>query len=296
MEIIKNKIIFFTIATHLNHHLDRLINSAKKHNINLNIFGYGEEYKGNGKKRILMHRFLQSCPQDAIFLFIDAYDVIFLTGEDEIYDTYIKHYNDELVFGGEQNLGMYSFDDIIQFFRYPIKKRQFKYLNSGSIMGPVYKGVNLFEDVGLDCHLKMMDQPDLIRHFQKNPNDLTIDTQHYLFGVNGGRAGLETKDYDIQNNRLYSVKTKTWPILLHVPGKYFIGLDRLSKKLGFMKHLPSYSKQEINRYKIATIEHTLCDFLHIENYILRLVKNWSINITLGIILYYLFYVISIYFF
>ena len=69
MQITKEKIIFFTIATHKNHHLERLLSSAKKHNIKLHIFGLGEEYKGNGKKRILMHRFLQSCPQDATFLF-----------------------------------------------------------------------------------------------------------------------------------------------------------------------------------------------------------------------------------
>ena len=278
MQKTTDKIIFFTIATHKNHHLDRLLTSAKKHNINLHIFGLGEEYKGNGKKRILMHRFLQSCPPEAIFLFVDAYDVIFLANEEEILKKYNTFYKNELVFGGEQNLGMYSFDDIIQFFKYPLKKTRFKYLNSGTIIGPVYKAINLFEEVGLDCHKKRMDQPDLIRHYVKNPKDLKIDSNHHLFGVNGGRAGLEKTDYTIKNDRLFSKITNTWPVLFHVPGKFFIGLDILAKSLGFMETIPNYSKNEIKTYNAVRIEHKFCHFFRIENYVYRLIKNWTFNL------------------
>ncbi len=235
-----------------------------------------------------MHRFLQSCPPEAIFLFIDAYDVIFLANEDEIYSKYKTYYKDELVFGGEQNLGMYAFDDIIQFFKYPLKKTRFKYLNSGTIIGPVYKAINLFEEVGLDCHKKLMDQPDLIRHYVKNPQDLKIDSEHHLFGVNGGRAGLEKKDYYIKNNRLFSKKTNTWPVLFHVPGKFFIGLDNFSKSLGFMDKIPAYSKKEIKAYKSVIFEHKLCDFFHIENYIFRLAKNWTLNFFYIALIYFIF--------
>tara|TARA_E500000178_G_C17007347_1_gene748803 strand:- start:758 stop:1660 length:903 start_codon:yes stop_codon:yes gene_type:complete len=294
MQITKEKIIFFTIATHKNHHVERLLASAKKHNIKLHIFGLGEEYKGNGKKRILMHRFLQSCPEDAIFLFVDAFDVIFLANEEEIFNKYRSHYKDELVFGGEQNLGMYTFDDVIQFFKYPLKKTRFKYLNSGTIMGPVYKAINLFEEVGLDCHKQVMDQPDLIRHFVKNPQDLTIDSQHHLFGVNGGRAGLETKDYQLRNNRLYSTHTDTWPVLFHVPGKFFIGLDEFSHKLGFMDKIPTYTKKELKSYNSSKVEHKICDFLSIENYLYRIVKNYSvIFFIITFVVYFYFLILSI---
>ena len=80
----------------------------------------GEDYQGNGKTHFNAS-LLTHCPQDAIFMFVDAYDVIFLCDENEILEKYKTYYNDELVFGGEQNLGMYAFDDLYQFFRYPLK-------------------------------------------------------------------------------------------------------------------------------------------------------------------------------
>ncbi|RAP32111.1 hypothetical protein DID76_01365 [Candidatus Marinamargulisbacteria bacterium SCGC AG-414-C22] len=280
-------IIFFTVATHKNHHLERLLTSAKHHNININICGMGEEYLGNGKKRILMHQFLKTCPADAIFMFIDAYDVIFLANESEISHKYNTHFKHKLVISGEQNLGMYSADDLFCYLKYPIKKERFKYLNSGSIIGPVQKGIELFEAVGLDCETIKMDQPDLIRYFIKHPTKLTIDTQHILFGVNGGRAGLEERDYKINNNRLYCTVTKTEPILFHVPGKLFIGLDKIAYKLGFMKTLPSYTKQEIKAYQTAQRDHIICEKLGLENYVYRLLKNWSINFLILGILFFL---------
>lgn len=280
-------IVFFTVATHHNHHLDRLLSSAKKHHINLHICGMGEPYLGNGKKRILMHEFLTSCQPDDLFLFVDAFDVIFLTNESEIKHTYLTHFQNDLVFGGEQNLGVYSFDDLYLYLKYPIRHQKNKYLNSGSIMGPVYKGIQLFETVGLDCEKKAMDQPDLIRHYVKHHDALKIDTQHYLFAVNGGRAGLEHNDYHLKKGRLYSTTTQTWPILFHVPGKFFIGLDYIAKQLGFMQDIPSYTTAELKRYNAAKREHALCEKLGLEPYLFRLIKNWSFNFLILLILFFI---------
>ena len=276
---------FFTVATHENHHLDRLKRSAEKHNINLQVFGLGKPFPALGTKRLLMHEFLQQCDPDDIFMFVDAYDVIFLANESEILEKYEKHYKDQIVFSAEQNLGMYTFDDIYYFLKYPISKKRYKYLNTGSIIGPVKKGIEVFESVGLDKPHEPCDQVPVLRYFTHNPSALTLDCDHHLFGVNGGRAGLEDKDYKIENDRLYSVQTKTWPILFHVPGKFFIALDQISKKLGFMDQLPDYTKQEKKLYLSAKKDHELCDWLGIENYTLRMIKNWTTNISILLVLF-----------
>ena len=274
----QQELIIFTVCTKDNHHLKRLQTSAKKQGINLVVRGMGESYLGNGKKRVLVHEFLKMSDPNAVFMYVDAFDVIFLTGESEIRETYFKYYQGEFLLGAEQNLGMYSFDDLYYFLKYPIKQKQFKYLNAGTMMGPVKKGIELLEKLGVDNEKQASDQMDMIRYLVKNPTAFKLDHDHHIFGVNGGRAGLELTDYTIKNDRLYSNQTGTWPALLHVPGKFFIGLDQLSYKLGLMEAIPAYSKSEEKAYLAAKKDHTLCNRFGIENYVFRITKNWIINI------------------
>ena len=166
--MISEKIHFFTFATNTNHHLERLLSSTKQHNIDITILGMGEPYQGNGMKITLLLKALESLPKSALFMYVDAYDVIFLANEVEILDTYNRHYHQQLVYGGEQNFGMYSFDDIYYFFKYPIKKEQYKYLNAGTFMGPVGAALDLYSKIGLKQSQKS-DQMDTIRYFCNHP-------------------------------------------------------------------------------------------------------------------------------
>ena len=88
----KKELIVFTISNKQNHHLERLQKSALKHNIELHVHGMGEVFKGHGKKRILIHQFLKKCDPNQLFLFVDAFDVIFLTGIDEMLEKYNKSF------------------------------------------------------------------------------------------------------------------------------------------------------------------------------------------------------------
>ena len=246
-------------------------------------FGHGRNLQRPWHQTHYLSNALKQCPPTTYF-YLSMPTTSSLTNTKEFITTYQTHYNNQLVYGGEQNLGMYSFDDIRYFFNYPIKKTRYKYLNSGTIMGPINKGLELFNNIGLNAANKS-DQMDSIRYFTKHPNALTIDTNHYLFAVNGGRAGLESIDYTIKNNRLFSTPTQTWPALLHVPGKFFIGLDAIAHELGCMPIIPTYSANETKRFKTTQKEHQLCNKLDIENYIHRLIKNWTINLAiLGIVI------------
>ena len=144
---------------------------------------------------------------------------------------------------------MYSIDDLFYFLKYPIKNKRFKYLNAGTMMGPVKKGIELLEELGVENEAQRSDQMDMIRYFTKYPKAFALDEDHHIFGVNGGRAGLELDDYSIKDGRLYSNPTKTWPALLHVPGKFFIGLDRISKTLGLYHTRQRIQKKSKRRIK-----------------------------------------------
>ena len=247
MKDITTNLHVFTVATKDNHHLQRLLSSARTHNIDVNVLGMGEKYLGHGTKRVMVSNALKSYPPDDLFLFIDAYDVIFLSGKDELLEKYHQYYNGQLVYGAEHNFGMYSFDDIYYYLKYPVKKstNQARYLNTGTIMGKISDGLKIFEAIVLNSANKS-DQMDTIRYFCNNNSIISVDQDQWLFGVNGGRAGLEDQDYEIKNNRLYAKKTDNWPSLFHVPGKFFIGLDKIAYELGYMNSLPSYTEKKLN--------------------------------------------------
>ena len=51
-------------------------------------------------------------------------------------------------------------------------------------------------------------------------------------------------------------------------------------QLGFMSEIPVYSQKEIKWYNDSKKEHILCDKLKLENYVLRLIKNWAVNFSI----------------
>ena len=87
---------------------------------------------------------------------------------------------------------------------------------------------------------------------------------------------------------MYSTQTDSLPTLLHVPGKFFIGLDEIAIQLGYMDKAPDYAKEEKLAYKAAKRDHEICEKLGIENYVFRLIKNWTINIGILFILILIF--------
>lgn len=267
----------FTVASDQNHHLERLLRSTQRFGIDLTILGLGQPYQGNGQKIAFILEHLRQLPPDDLFLFVDAYDVIFLTGISELLETYRSHYDGALVFGAERNFGMYSWDDLYQYLRYPIKGKFFRFLNSGTIMGPVKKGIDLYDGFTMKPTDKM-DQLRTIRYFIKNPKALVLDCDHRLFGVTGGRIGLEEQDYRLENGRLYSVPTDSWPCVFHVPGKFFPVLDSIAYRLGFMDRLPLYKKAELLWLESQRKDNRRCATLGWDPYVYRLVKQWLLNL------------------
>ena len=156
---------------------------------------------------------------------------IFLANEKEIREKYIANYNGMLVYGAEQNFGMYSIDDGYYYLKYPIKKGRYRFLNAGTIIGQAGDACEFYNKIQLKSS-QTSDQMPVIRYISNHscPN-ITVDQPHELFAVNGGRAGLESIDYQIKNNRLFATQTNNWPTILHVPGKFFIGLDSLKTML-----------------------------------------------------------------
>lgn len=266
---------FFTVASDDNHHLQRLLSSAEKVGIEVSVLGLGKPYLGNGAKITNLVEALQGLDPEDIFVYVDAYDVIFLGNEDEILAKYLKFYDGKLLYGAEANFGMYSGDDLLYFLRYPLKSGRHRYLNAGTIMGRAGHALGIYEKIGL-TESQRSDQMDTIRYFVRNPEEISVDFRQEVFGVNGGRAGLEDEDYEIREGRLYARYSDCFPAVFHVPGKHFIGFDKIAYALGFMDDIPEYSSAEQKRFSGFRRDHLICDRLCLDPYVFRLIKNWGI--------------------
>ena len=94
--------LFFTVATHPQHYYYAMLESAKKNDININVLGWRQKWNGFIWKFKLMEDALKKISPNELVMFIDAYDIIFLSDQTEI-EYKFKKYNKRILFGATNN-------------------------------------------------------------------------------------------------------------------------------------------------------------------------------------------------
>ena len=92
-----------TVATKWDDRLGKLLESCAKQRLPIQILGLNGPYPGNNYKYKLVRDHIQHLHSQDIVLFVDAYDVLVLKGEDHILSTY-RSFNFPLIMGAETNL------------------------------------------------------------------------------------------------------------------------------------------------------------------------------------------------
>ena len=112
-----NKIIFITYATHNERLFNILVESSKRNNINLNILGYGDKWKGwrNRANEILI--FLNKYDDNQLICHIDGFDSIILGNELELYEKFNKYYKNKKI--------VFSLDNTSNLIAKYLKKQKF---------------------------------------------------------------------------------------------------------------------------------------------------------------------------
>lgn len=77
-----------TVATHADGYFEWLKLSCKRHNTDITVLGWNEEWKGYAWRFMLMVDYLQLIPDDELVCFIDAFDVLLLRPLSEIEEYY----------------------------------------------------------------------------------------------------------------------------------------------------------------------------------------------------------------
>lgn len=213
-----------TVATRPDPGLDNLKKSVERIGAKLTVLGMGEPWLGFKTKLILLRDHLKKIYDTGnLFIFVDAYDVIFTQPLEVIYSKYVRDFSGCIVFSAEK--ACWPHPELAD--KYPGWPGDWKYLNSGSIMG----------DVKMMCDFLSFNNLDNVQ------DDQLFYTQAFLMDLSG-HYGIMKLDYDceifqsiafehiddfalatLEENgtiikaRLVNRKTKSYPGIIHGNGK-----------------------------------------------------------------------------
>ena len=201
---------FITVDTNTSPKLERLMRSCQHFGIPLEVIGAGRPYPYHGVKIQYIVEYLEAQEPDETVLFVDGYDVVFLTCAEEI-ESKFNSFDHPFVLSTEQNCNV---DGGLRvrfptWFYYPKGKKPYRFINTGSIVGKAGYMLDLLRRLQIqatDC-----EQTILNRHFTKHESDLALDYDQNLFTCTAGRTGLEEDDYRVENGRLRNNLTGSFP-------------------------------------------------------------------------------------
>lgn len=203
-----------TVATHSERYFPILIESCKKYNIQLDVLGWNQEWKGFIMRYNLMKDYLNDLPNDEIVCFIDSYDVIMLQPLYELEKKFVL-----------MNANIVVAHDTGVFHRFIFGSCGKIRINAGTYIGYVHSLKEMISRICIDndCFDKILDDQKILTKYC-NKYRLYIDTQSVLFF---------TKKYNtsckVVNKQL--VYNNTYPCVLHGPG--YGDLDDILKQLGY---------------------------------------------------------------
>lgn len=197
-----------TVATEMNEALERFIKSCNYYRIPHKILGLGDDWKsgkaengvllepGGAQKIIYLRDEMRTWDklEDTILMFTDSYDVVFNSPPSDIISKF-RSFNKGIVFSAEKT----CWPDPDRAGDYPDSPTDYKYLNSGGIIGYADK---IFELINEDVDIEEDDQRFYTNKFfngelqipEKEPYEETLNNP-YERHENGNRFGWMSEPY-----------------------------------------------------------------------------------------------------
>jgi hypothetical protein len=199
MDGMKLKII--TVATTESPWLAALRKSMDRLGLDYEVLGLGQPWRGFGMKVILTREYLRTLEGYTHFVFVDAYDVIFLKPLPEVPDI--------ILFNAEKH----CWPNPELAGSYPIITSPWRFLNSGVYSGPIWEYLDLVDKYPIEYADD--DQAYFTNIFLKEPNVWINDNctlfQSYAFETPG--------DFTLKTDKLINNITGSEPAVIHFNGK-----------------------------------------------------------------------------
>jgi len=213
----------FTLGNNENE-IECLKRSAAKQNVNINVLVF-DKWNGYVDKIIHMNNAIRDIPENDIVCFIDAYDVLLFTDENEILEKF-REYDCDLLLSAELNCypgeNIHTYADLYRKLKIE-NMTNFKYVNSGGYIGYKHAIQKIYD-------WKTIDE---IHEISSLGGDQNYFTQYYLHhaAIPENRVKIDMYQrifqsmYKIQfegiefvNGRLYNNVLKVKPCFVHFNG------------------------------------------------------------------------------
>lgn len=170
-----------TVATQSQYYFPYLVESCERNGLNLEILGFGEEWKGLNWKFKKMIEYLQVLPRNDLVCFIDGYDVICCRNLREMPNVFYKlkkKHNCKIIVAENKDINIIN--SLLASFYFG--KCNGKLLNSGMYIGLAGDVLNIIQNsVKLDTKDESNDQVILTKYCKKNPKEIYCDIKNELF-------------------------------------------------------------------------------------------------------------------
>lgn len=272
-----------TIATDHNHHLERLLVSAKHFGIDIIQLGKGREYKSHNDKTRWLLEYFDSLDEDEIVLYTDGYDSVFLSDLNYIEKEFLAM-DHPFVMGTEQNFNCDAppLAKLDFYLSYPRGKKPYRFLNAGGYIGRVGYVKEMLLRVEKDGE---NDQDMLNQYYSKNHGTIKLDHDQRIFSCIAGRSGMEDHDYALDaDGKIRNTVTGSNPGILHAAGKNFYGLYKVISQLGFFP-VETFSEGEIRQYKKSRFWNKLTAYSTRDNYLFHFLLKSIVAIIVLTLIY-----------
>eukprot|EP00468_Gymnochlora_sp_CCMP2014_P002703 CAMPEP_0167746282 /NCGR_PEP_ID=MMETSP0110_2-20121227/3626_1 /TAXON_ID=629695 /ORGANISM="Gymnochlora sp., Strain CCMP2014" /LENGTH=345 /DNA_ID=CAMNT_0007631029 /DNA_START=195 /DNA_END=1232 /DNA_ORIENTATION=+ len=259
----ENGIVALTFATHggRDDRFCRMLESAMRSNIPLEILGWGDEWKGLWQKLEGSLNRLKSLPSECIVMFTDGFDIIFTSSLEDIKEKFLKHNS---TFLSSAECGCWP--RILRgraacYDEYPKAPTLYRYLNSGSWLGRAGHALKLMEKMvaialSKEDNSDVNDQDLLSDMYVDGTYNITLDHHATIF-----QSLHSTDPPDLEYCHTYAdhmsfnqelglwenTYTKTQPSVFHFNGGGKKHHLQFEAKLSYTKDRSNRGKPEVRK-------------------------------------------------
>ena len=217
-----------------------MLESALRSDIDLNVLGWGQKWKGLSQKIVAAYTFASSLPPNDVILFTDAFDSTFVSGNVEKIKNEFVSMDADVAFAAECGCWPHivinatiCHDHRVGYPKSPTSQR---YLNSGSWIGYAGKAKEMLATViqMAGTHLDNANDQELLANlFLSRRMDIKLDVYSRIFqSMHSTKQGIEpvrskkkkticnppADIISLADGTLFNNRTKTSPVLFHFNG------------------------------------------------------------------------------
>ena len=251
-----SKVIAF--GTDKQAYFNLFIESCARYSIEPVILGWDEKWVGFGRKMMLIRDYIKNLPAKEIVIVVDPFDVIFLSGLDEIEYKFNKMSSQFLC--GALSLGklsgtVYNFEFNKTGKKMPATPTKYNYMNTGTWISHAGYAEYIINELIDKYQMKdeSMDQRILTGIYVHNLYNVDIDWRceifHNLLFKDFVTRRPDLKDLRFYDSRVVNTASGTRPCIIHASGN--TSMRELALRLGYEQDVMVPSNNSWNFTKKA---------------------------------------------